>query len=300
MQDLNDLYYFVQVVEHGGFSAASRALAMPKSKLSRRIALLEQRLAVRLIQRSTRHFNVTDLGKNYYQHCKAMLIEAETAQELIDASKAEPRGTIKMTCPITLLHAHVSRMLAEFMAKYPQISIQLEATNRSVDLLAEGLDLALRVRPPPLADSDLVLRVLSDRGQLLVASPALVAKFGLPQVPEALQTWPSLGLSSKASPIWTLFNAEGEQRHIRHQPRLMTSDMMTLRHAALQGIGLVQLPALMLTEDLAAGRLLRVLPDWQPRREIIHLVFPSRRGLLPSVRLLVEHLASSFAAMDED
>lgn len=168
MQDLNDLFYFVQTVEHQGFAPAGRALGMPKSRLSRRLALLEERLGVRLIQRSTRHFMVTDIGLTYYERCKAMLAEAEAAQEVIDAAQVEPRGVVKLTCPIALLHTHVGGMLADFMLKYPRVVIQLEATNRRVDVLGEAVDVAIRVRPPPLEDSELVMRVLADRGQSLV------------------------------------------------------------------------------------------------------------------------------------
>lgn len=117
--DLNDLFYFAMVVEHGGFSQAGRALAMPKSKLSRRIALLEERLGVRLIQRSTRRFSVTEVGQDYYRHCKAMLVEAEAAEEAIAMSRAEPRGTIRLACPIAILHARIGPMLADFLAPAP-------------------------------------------------------------------------------------------------------------------------------------------------------------------------------------
>ena len=116
MQDLNDLYYFAQVVDHGGFAPAGRAIGMPKSRLSRRIAQLEERLGVRLIQRSTRQFAVTELGRTYYEHCKAMLVEAEAAQAAIEMTRAEPCGLIRMSCPIALLHTHVGPMLADFMA----------------------------------------------------------------------------------------------------------------------------------------------------------------------------------------
>src|SRR5690606_11645092 len=196
MQDLNDLYYFVQVVDHGGFAPAGRALGMPKSKLSRRVALLENRLGVRLIQRTTRHFHVTEIGQTYYEHCKAMLVEAEAAQEAIDVSRAEPRGIVRIACPIALLHVHIGGMLADFMARYPLVSVQLEATNRRVDLHSEALDVAVGVRPPPLQDSDLILRLLAGLGQCVVASPRLIQTFGLPLSPADLDAWPSLGLGA--------------------------------------------------------------------------------------------------------
>lgn len=301
MQDLNDLYYFVQIVEHGGFAAAGRALGMPKSRLSRRLALLEQRLDVRLIQRSTRQFQVTEPGRLYYSHCKAMLIEAEAAQAAVERLQLEPSGLIRLSCPVTLLQVHVSAMLAGFMQRYPQVRIELEATNRRVDVLAEGLDLAIRVRPPPLADSELVLRVLADRGQCLVASPELVQQRGAVTEPQQLSAWPSLGLgSSQQSFVWQLFGPGGVSVQVPHQPRLMTTDMVSLRAAAIAGLGVVQLPRLMLTEAFTEGTLVRLLPDWSPQPELIHLVFPSRRGLLPSVRALIDFLAARFAELDED
>ncbi len=301
MQDLNDLYYFVQAVDHGGFAPAGRAIGQPKSKLSRRIALLEERLAVRLIQRSTRHFAVTEIGRSYYDHCKAMLVEADAAQEVIDAARAEPRGIIRISCPIALLHAHVGAMLADFMARNPKVTIHLEATNRRVDLVGEAVDIAIRVRPPPLADSDLVMRVLADRGQCLVASSELVRQFGLPTAPAELNAWPSLGLGEPQHAYnWTLYGPDGAQAVVHHTPRFVTTDMIALRNAAVADVGVVQLPLLMLHEQLAAGSLLRLLPAWTPRREIIHAVFASRRGLLPSVRTLVDYLVERFAAIDEE
>lgn len=301
MQDLNDLFYFVQSVDHGGFAPAGRALGMPKSKLSRRIAVLEERLGVRLIQRSTRQFTVTDIGRSYYEHCKAMLVEAEAAQELIESAHAAPRGVIRMSCPVTLLNVHVGQMLADFMAQCPHITIHLEATNRRIDVIAEGIDLALRVRPPPLEDSDLVMRVFSDRGQCLVASPTLVQQFGLPVSPADLQHWPSLGLSApQAQQRWHLYGPAGAHAEVLHTPRFVTTDMQALRLAALAGVGVVQLPLLMVRDHVAAGSLVRVVPDWAPRREVIHAVFPSRRGLLPGVRALLDHLAAGFAAIKEN
>lgn len=301
MQDLNDLAYYVHVVEKGGFAPASRALHIPKSKLSRRIAALEERLGVRLIQRTTRQFAVTDIGRSYYDHCKAMLVEAEAAQEIIDTQRAEPRGVIRLSCPIALLHAHVGTMLAEFMARCPNVTILLEATNRRVDLIADSIDIALRVRPPPLQNSDLVMRVLSDRGQCLVASPALTSKRGFPAVPSELHGWPSLGVSPQLGEFsWTLYGPEDAQAVIHHTPCFVTTDMLSLREAALAGVGVVQLPLLMVQNQLADGSLVRVLPSWAPRREIIHVVFPSRRGLLPAVRALVDFLAERFAAIKED
>lgn len=147
--DLNDFAWFVHVVEEGGFAAAGRALDEPKSKLSRRIAQLEERLGVRLIQRTTRQFNVTEVGQTFYEHCKAMLVEAQAAQDAIAALQVEPRGIVKLTCPVTLLHVHIGPMLAKFMARYPDVSLQLEATNRRVDVVGEGVDVAIRVRPRP-------------------------------------------------------------------------------------------------------------------------------------------------------
>jgi DNA-binding transcriptional LysR family regulator len=300
MQDLNDLYFFVQVVDHGGFAPAGRALSLPKSRLSRRIAALEDRLGVRLIQRSTRRFSVTEIGQVYYAHCKAMLVEANAAQEAIEITRAEPCGIVRVTCPIALLDATVSKMLAGFMALYPGVEIHLEATNRRVDVVSEGVDIAIRVRPPPLKDSDLVMRVFGERRQCLVASPALFQQHDKPKVPADLSALPSLALGSPQSDhAWDLLGPDNARANIKHKPRLVTGDMTTLRDVAMAAVGIVQLPNMMVKHELASGDLLRLLPDWAPRADIAHAVFASRRGLLPSVRALIDFLAERFAALDD-
>lgn len=301
MQDLNDFVWFVKVVDHGGFAAAGRALDQPKSKLSRRIAQLEERLGVRLIQRTTRQFTVTEVGHTFYQHCKAMLVEAEAAEEAVAALQAEPRGIVRITCPVTLLHVHVGPMLARFMVRYPGINLQLEATNRRVDLVGEGVDVAIRVRPRPFDDSDLVLRVLADRGHCLVAGPTLIEQMGKPSAPSELSEWPGLSMgASKQVHKWDLCGPEGAKAEIHYTPRFITSDMLALREAAAAGVGVVQLPILMVKDQLASGELVRVLEQWEPRREVIHAVYPSRRGLLPSVRTLVDFLTEEYARMVEE
>ncbi|KVV37032.1 LysR family transcriptional regulator [Burkholderia territorii] len=300
-RDLNDLYYFVQVVEHGGFAPAGRALNMPKSKLSRRIALLEARLGMRLIQRSTRRFTVTDVGQTYYAHCRAMLVEADAADEAIALLHEEPRGIVRVSCPVVLLDSLVGAMIAAFMVACPRVEIHLEATNRRVDVVGEGIDVAIRVRPPPLEDSDLALRVLAERGQCLVASPALLREHGVPAVPADLTRLPSLDHGvPQAAHVWRLRGPAGAQAEIHHQPRLVTGGMLALRAAAVAGVGIVQLPTMMVRDELARGELATVLPDWAPRREIVHAVFASRRGLLPAVRALLDFLAERFAELEPD
>ncbi len=301
MQDLNDLYYFTLVAEHQGFAAAGRALAMPKSKLSRRIALLEERLGVRLIQRSTRHFSVTEIGQDYYRHCKAMLVEAQAAQETIDVTRSEPRGTIRVSCPVTLLQERVGAMLADFMVQCPGIAIHLDATNRRVDVIGERIDVAIRARPPPLQDSDLILRVLAERKWCLVSSPKLFAGRELPRVPADLQGLPSVDFGPPhLDHVWQLVGADGAAELVHHEPRLVTDDMLALRMAAVTGVGIAHLPMMMVQDELKSGALIKLLADWTSKSGIIHAVFASRRGLLPAVRRLIDFLAQRFEALEED
>lgn len=217
-QDLNDLLFFAHVVDHRGFAPAGRALGLPKSKLSRRIGLLEERLGVRLIQRSTRRFSVTEIGDTYYRHCKAMLVEAEAAQEAIDLSSAQPQGIVRISCPVALLQAQVSAMLADFLVHNPKVVVHLEDTNRRVDVIAEGVDIAIRARTPPLEDSGLVLRVLAERTWCLVASPALLDRHSLPKLPTDLAGLPSLDFGPpRREHVWRLDGPEGGR-----QPRFPT------------------------------------------------------------------------------
>lgn len=300
MLDLNDLYFFTQVVEHQGFAPAGRALGVPKSKLSRRIALLEERLAVRLIQRSSRRFSVTDIGEDYYRHCKAMLVEAEAAQEAIDLRRSAPQGVVRLTCPVALLHARVGEMLADFMAENPRVMVHLEGTNRRVDIVAEGIDVAIRVRPPPLEDSDLVMKVLAERGWRLVGSPLLLERIGIPTAPADLNRLPTLDMRPRQGEhIWELEGPNSTRAEIRHQPRLVTDDMISLRTATIRGVGITQLPSMVVCDEIKAGLLVELLPGWAPKRGIIHAVFPSRRGLLPSVRGLIDFLAERFGHIDD-
>ncbi|MDN0075672.1 LysR family transcriptional regulator [Crenobacter sp. SG2303] len=298
--DLNDLYYFAQVVDHRGFAPAGRALGIPKSKLSRRIALLEEQLGVRLLQRSTRRFSVTDVGQHYYAHCKAMLVEAEAAQQAIELMRTEPCGVVRLACPVAMLHSRVGAMLADFLSEHPAVTLHLEATNRRVDVIDEGFDLAIRVRVPPLEDSGLVMKLLGERSWCLVASPALLARHGTPTVPADLHALPSLDLGpAQPEHLWQLDGPDGASATLRHRPRLVTDDMLTLRQAALAGNGVVTLPTMMVDDALTNGSLVRLLPHWHPKGGVIHAVFPSRRGLLPGVRALLDYLADRFAELDE-
>lgn len=296
MQDLNDLYLFVQAVDHGGFAAAARALGLQKSKISRRVGLLEDRLGVRLIQRSTRRFAITEIGQEYYQRCVAMLVEAEGAQAIIDQSRAAPCGIVRLTCPTGLIAFQFGELFARFMALHPQVELHIESTNRRVDVIGEGFDLAIRVRPPPLAESDLVMRRFDERTVRIVASPDLLRTRPVTR-PADLTALPSLDFGgAPGEHRWRLTHSDGSIVDIRHTPRLLTDDMAALRQAALAGVGAVRLPTLSVWDDLQNGKLVTVLPEWRPSSEIVHAVFPSRRGLLPSVRALLDFLGDECAA----
>jgi DNA-binding transcriptional LysR family regulator len=296
MQDLNDLYYFVQVVEHDGYAAAGRALGMPRSKLSRRIMTLEERLGVRLLQRSTRKLTVTEIGQEYYRHCVAMLAEAAAAEEAIERSRAEPQGLVRISAPPALVCFEVGPMIARYMAAHPRVTIELESTSRRVDVIGEGIDVALRVRFPPLEQSELVMRTLGESPQRMVASPNLVKGMTLPLVPADLGALPSLDLAPMLPKhVWELQAADGASVRVTHKPRLVTDDMAQMLHAALEGVGVVKLPTMVVDPHIAAGELVDVTPGWTPRGGIVHAVFPTRRGLLPSVRGLIDFLVDEYA-----
>ncbi|MEX0604438.1 MAG: LysR substrate-binding domain-containing protein [Marinobacter sp.] len=299
MQDLNDLYYFVQVVNHGGFAPAGRALGVPKSKLSRRLAVLEDRLDTRLVNRSTRRFTVTELGQEFYHHCVAMLTEAEAAQEVIDRSRAEPRGVVRVSCPPGLIYFHVGQLLVRFMAQYPEVKVEIDATSRRVDVLKERFDIALRVRFPPLEDSGLTMKVLSRSPQRLMASRDFFDNRAKPESPSELANLPSLDFEqADGKHVWCLDGPDSSVAQVQHSPRLVTDDVFTLRQAAFEGLGVVRMPLIVGGRDLIEGRLINVLPGWQPRGGILHAVYPSRRGLLPAVRAMLDYLAESMDEVD--
>ncbi|AUT49404.1 LysR substrate-binding domain-containing protein [Achromobacter sp. AONIH1] len=295
MHDLNDLYYFVQVVRNGGFAPAGRALGIPKSRLSRRIALLEERLGVRLIQRSTRSFAVTELGQEYYEQCLSMLAGAEAAQEVIDRTHAEPQGTIRLSAPPALIHYFLGELIARFMVKCPKVQVYLKSFSRPVDVLREGYDLAVRVRFGPIESSDLVMKPLGISGQRLVAAPALARAVAQPADPSALGQLPTLalGIDGRES-HWKLDGPDGARLSVPFSPRLVTDDMMALKQAAVQGVGVAALPLLMIREELADGRLIDVGRPWAPEPGSVHAVFPSRRGLLPGVRELLDFMGAEY------
>lgn len=297
MQDLNDLFYFSQVVEHGGYAAAGRALGLPKSRLSRRIIALEDRVGVRLIQRTSRKLAVTEIGQEFYRHCRAMLVEAQAAEEAIERSRAGPQGIIRLSAPPALICFEIGPMIARYMAANPRVMIELDGTSRRVDVIGEGLDLAIRVRFPPLEPSDLVMKVLGESPQRLVASPSLVAGRS-PRVPADLAGLPSLDLGpALPKQSWTLAGEDGASVRVPHAPRLTTDDLSQLLYAALDGVGIVKLPSMVADEHIAAGRLVALLPGWRLPSGIVHAVFPSRRGLLPSVRGLLDFLGEEYASL---
>ncbi|MBD2839900.1 LysR family transcriptional regulator [Pseudomonas sp. JM0905a] len=295
MFDLNELYLYAKVVEYGGFAPAGRKLGLPKSRLSRRVSMLEERLGVRLIQRSTRHFAVTEVGLEYYHHCVAMLAQARAAEDAIERSRAEPRGVVRVACTTPLLHARLAPMLAEFMAQCPVVELLVKSLNRRVDVIAEGFDLVLSVRHQPLESSELVLRTLAQSRQRLVAAPSVLAGHAGTLRPADLSGLPILCWGPNVQDYsWEFDGPDGAVASIHFRPRMVSDDVAVLREGALVGVGVALLPEELVTADLASGRLVNVLDGWVPRTGEVVAIFPSRRGLMPSVRKLIDFLAEAF------
>lgn len=289
--DLNDFAYFAEVVRHGGFAAAGRALREPKSKLSRRIARLEERLGLRLIERSSRRFRVTEIGQAFYERCKTIQLEAEQAEALVTQAQSEPHGLIRFSCPTGMVEV-VSDLVLSFLQLHPKVQLQLVATDRPVDLIGERIDLGLRVRLALTSDAELTMRSLGSSTRILVASPALANR--LRDLAD-LARHPTLATSDKDTESkWALETRDGRQATHAHQPRLGCGDMVAVREAATAGLGVALLPWHVCLNEIETGKLVQVLPEWYGQQGIVHLVFTTRRGLPIAVRALIDHLAANF------
>ena len=300
MQDLNDLYYFAAVVDHGGFAAAERALGIPKSRLSRRISALESELGVRLLQRSTRRFAVTDVGTSVHRHAQSMLAEAQAAREVVDRLSAEPRGSVRVSVPVSMAQHQMPKLLPEFMALYPKVRVQLIVSNRRVDVINEGVDVAIRVRSKLDEDGSLVMRSFGPIQELLVASPAYLNRTGRPQAPEELTDHVTLSVNEDdARQRWELHGPDGEVRRIELQPRVTGFDFPMMQAMAENGIGITLLPETICADAVRSGALEVVLPQWRLPQGIAHAVFASRRGMLPAVRVFIDFLAQKLPKMLE-
>lgn len=290
MQDLNALAYFEAVVRHGGFAKAARCLGLPKSKLSRHVAGLEAELGIRLIERSTRRFVVTALGQEYYRHCQAVIAEAEAASEVAARGRGEPRGRVRISLPLGLSVA-LAPQLPPFLARYPKVDVQLVITNRRIDLVGERVDIAVRVRNKLDTDAALTIRPFGRSTTMLVAAPSLIAQHGEPATISDLAAFPTVTHGEEpGEDSWQLYGPEGSEVTHVFQPRLATIDFHILLQAVIAGTGISMLPDEACSRALKAGDLVRLLPDWHGGQGIKHLVFTSRRYMLPAVRACVDFL----------
>jgi len=289
--DFNDLRYFALIVDHGGFTAAERISHITKSKLSRRVAMLEDRLGVRLLQRSTRRLALTEAGQAFYEHCAAMVVEADAAREAVEQLRSEPSGTIRMTCPASMAQFYITRIVADYMRQFPKVRVELDATDRVVNLVEERVDLALRARFGSITEPGLVARRLASGRLILVASPAYVGVRSPPETPEQLAQHDTIGaLRYGGEQSWSLVASDGREMKVTVHPRLLCSDFSVQHQAALSGVGVALLPQRIAWSGLHDGSLVRVAKEWATPDTDIHVVYPSRRGMLPSIRTMVDYL----------
>jgi len=294
MQDLNDMLYFAEVVERGGFAAAGRALGVPKSRLSRRVSELEAQLGVRLLQRTTRRLSLTEVGEAYLRHCQAMRESAQAAADVAAQVQTAPRGTIRVSCPVTLAQTVLAGLMPAFLARYPEVRVEMLVSNRAVNLVEEGIDVALRVRPNVDDSGSMVVKRLDHATQILVASPDQLIRQGTPETLEDLARLDSIAMSAPdGRSTWSLIGPGGVHQVVHHTPRYVADDLLTLKIAAMAGTGICWMPDYMCQEEIRQRRLVRVLPAWAPAPAIVHAVFPSRRGLSPAVRRFLDYLGDA-------
>ena len=295
--DLNDFFYFVQVVDRGGFTAAGRTLRVPKSTLSHRIQQLEVSLGVRLLNRTSRQFAMTDAGGEFYRHAVSMLRESELAETAIRHRLSEPTGTVRCTAGVATMQFAMRAIVADFLIRYPKVNVVAHASDQYVDIVGENYDVAIRAHSDPLPDSSLVQRTLTPAPWFLFAGAAYLDAAGPLDTPNDLAKHSSLFMMrAGVSPIWRLRHSSGRKKGVvvRLTPRLLIDEMVSLKQAAIAGLGVVALPAYVCRDELRSGALRQVLPGWIADDATLTALIPYRQGLLPSVRAFVEHLATEF------
>ncbi len=284
---------YVRVVEAHGFTAAAERLGWSKSVISRRIAELEERLGVRLLNRSTRRLSLTEAGRAYYERCVRILADIEESEAAVASLHAEPRGRLRVSAPMTFGMLHLAPAVAEFLRRCPQLEIDLALNDRFVDVIDEGFDLALRIGT--LADSALVARRLAPCRRIACAAPSYLAERGEPGTPAELAGHDCLLYSYlAAADQWSFADAAGAEQAVRVAGRLRVNNGDVLRDIAIAGLGIVMLPTFIVAGALADGRLRPVLCDWRPAEVALHAVYPHNRHLSSKVRTFVDFLVARF------
>ena len=292
--DLNDYFYYVHVIDKKGFSAAARALNVPKSKLSRHVARLEQRLETQLIQRTSRQFRITESGQVFYRHAKALIEEMESAEAAMQKIKGELCGQVTLSCSITVAQYVVKDVLIDFLKKHPSIEVIQQVTNQTIDMVSSGIDMAIRGHTEPLPDSSLIHKHLAEVTWHLFASPKYVEEEGPISTPHDLSGQQALKLGwQPSSGHWNLQDDNGVKEVVPFDPCLCSDDMSTLKHAAIDGMGIVSLPSYTCKDELASGHLVRILPDWSSGTAQLSLLTPSRRGQSQAIHALRDYLVKN-------
>jgi DNA-binding transcriptional LysR family regulator len=264
------------------------------------VQLLEESLGVRLLQRSTRRMALTEAGRIFYEHCAAMVVEADSARQAVEQLRIEPAGTVRLTCPQMLAQFYVTRLVADFMRLYPKVRVELESddrvinlrSDRPIDLIEERFDIALIARESNFDDSSLVTRRIASGRFVLVASPAYVGSRPLIEEPQQLAQHDTIGaLRDGPEQLWKLIAADGRPGEVLLRPRFLCSDYSVQYQAALGGVGVALLPLRVVWLGMRDGTLVHVAKEWSSPELAIYLVFVGRRGMLPSVRALIDYLA---------
>lgn len=290
MIDLNDMLLFAQVVEAGSFTAAARELSMPKSTLSRRISKLETQLDCRLLQRTTRSLRLTDVGSDFYTHCKRMVEEAKQAEHAVNLSQETPRGQLRVTVPLDLQTNLLGALAAEYLQRFPEVRLELDLSNRFVDLVEEGFDLALRAGR--LEDSSLIAKRLGETRLLACAAPSYLEQHGAPETPKQLSEHDCLVYPGPDGRALLQFSGPNNLTQIQLEGKLIANSMGTLQDAAIAGLGIAVLPLTLCRNAIDQGQLLPILEDWKLPVDGIYAVYPSPRHLTPKLRSFIDFIAS--------
>lgn len=284
--DLNELRVFAKVVQAGSFTAAGAALRMPKSTVSRKVSELEKRVGAQLLQRTTRKLRLTEVGRAYFERAARAVAEAEEAERVVTRMQSAPHGLLRVTAPLNF--QVLGPLCSEFLARYPEVRLELVCTDRPVDLVAEGFDVA--VRAGQLADSALIARRLGSIQRVVVASPRYLQAHGVPRRPAELAQHACLVFSGgREGNSWVL-QSGGRSLTVAVSARMSVNDFDLLQAAALAGAGVAMLGLHTCVEDLAAGRLQRVLPGWNSPSAPLQAVYPASRHLAPKVSAFVDFL----------